>query len=151
MLTVLLIGATLALVAILSSAYVLTRRDRRSAIAPASELQRKYGLYAENRPLIRLDPARVPAPLRHLVPLAEKWGIGDDFIRNDCIDKASEAEKRELHDAFYEPFEQITQWLESFGQKSMTEEAAAFMYAQGALDEMGYYVLEEKARARTSR
>ena len=61
MLTVLLIGATVALVAILTLAYVLTRRDRRSAIAPASELQRKYGLYAENRPLIAryLRTARV--------------------------------------------------------------------------------------------
>jgi hypothetical protein len=59
--TVLLIAATVALGAILCSAYVLTRRDRKSAIAPASELQR---------------------------------GIGDDIIRNDYIDKASEAEKR---------------------------------------------------------
>jgi hypothetical protein len=150
MVTVLLLAAVLALGAILAAAWALTRRDRRSAIAPASELQREYGLYAENRPVIRLDPARVPSHLRHLVPLAEKWGIGDDIIRNDYIDKASETEKRELHDAFYEPFEQLTEWLDSFGKESMTQEGEAFMCAQLALDEMGYYILEEKERERGS-
>lgn len=28
----------------------------------------------------------------------------------------------------------------------MSQEAEPFMYMQGALDEMGYYILEEKAR-----
>lgn len=73
----------------------LTRR-RPPPIRPAGELQREHQLYAENRPGLRLDPSRVPPNLRHLVPLAEKWG--------------------------------------------------AFLYAQGALDEMGYFILEEKAK-----
>ena len=73
-------------------------------------------------------------------------GIGDDIIRNDCVDKASEAEKRELHDALYEPYEEITAWLNGFGSGSMPDEAEAFMYMQEALDEMGYYILEEKRR-----
>ncbi|HEY3011299.1 MAG TPA: hypothetical protein VGJ36_01035 [Gemmatimonadales bacterium] len=145
--TVLLLSSILALGAILMAAYVLTRRDRVRGIAPAGELQRKYRLYAENRPVVRLDPERVPPYLRHLVPLAEKWGIGDDIIRNDYIAKAEAREKRELHDALYQPFEQITEWLNSFGDQPMTDEAEAFMYMQGALDEMGYYILEEKTRA----
>jgi hypothetical protein len=145
-LTVFLLSTILALAAILIAAYVLTRRDRGRGIAPAAELQRKYGLYAENRPVIRLDPERVPSNLRPLISLAEKWGIGDDIIRNDYIGKASDAEKRELHDAFYEPFEQVTAWLNSFKAGPMTEEAEAFMYTQLALDEMGYYILEEKEK-----
>jgi hypothetical protein len=143
-LTVLLLSTILALAAILISAYVLTRRERSRGIASAATLQRKYGLYAENRPVIRLDPERVPSHLRPLISLAEKWGIGDDIIRNDYIGKASDAEKQELHDAFYEPFEQVTAWLNSFKAGPMTDEAEAFMYAQLALDEMGYYILEEK-------
>jgi hypothetical protein len=142
----LLLSAVLALAAILISAYVLTRRDPSRAIASAAQLQREYGLYAENRPVIHLDPERVPSTLRPLISLAEKWGIGDDIIRNDYIGKASEAEKRELHDAFYEPFEQVTAWLNSFKAGPMTEEAEAFMYTQLALDEMGYYILEEKEK-----
>jgi hypothetical protein len=143
-----LLAAVLGLVAVLAAAWALTRRDRASGIAPASELQRKYALYAENRPVIHLDVERVPPHLRHLIPLAEKWGIGDDIIRNDYIAKASDAEKRELHDGFYAPFEQITGWVDSFGNEPMTDEGEAFMYAQMALDEMGYYILEEKARWR---
>lgn len=151
MTTLLLIAAAGALVGVLWTAYVVSRRRApasRSRIAPASELQREYGLYAENRTVIRLDADRVPSHLRHLIRLAEKWGIGDDIIRNDYIAKASELEKRELHDAFYEPYERITAWLGGFRAGPMTEEAEAFMYAQMALDEMGYYILEEKERDR---
>jgi hypothetical protein len=150
---VLLIASAVGLIAILGSAYALTRRGAgaRSGIAPAGELQRKHGLYAKNRPVIRLDPEQVPVYLRPLITLAEKWGIGDDIIRNDCIAVASEAEKRELHDAFYEPFEQITVWIDGFGPAPLSKEAEAFMYSQMALDEMGFSILEEKAREREGR
>jgi hypothetical protein len=146
MVTVLFLASFVALAAILISAYVLTRRERTRGIAPASELQRRHGLYAENRPAIQLDAERVPQHLRHLIPLAETWGIGDDIIRNDYIAKASDTDKRALHDAFYGPYEEVTHWLDSFRGGAMSEEAEAFMYAQVALDEMGYYILEEKAR-----
>jgi hypothetical protein len=96
-LTILLLSTILALAVILISAYVLTRRNRRPGIASAATLQRKYGLYAENRPVIRLDPQEIPSNLRPLMSLAEKWGIGDDIIRNDYIDKASDAEKGLRH------------------------------------------------------
>jgi hypothetical protein len=108
-------------------------------------LQKELGLYAENRPDIRLDPARVPADLRILIPLAEKWGIGDDIIRNDLIDKANEAEKQELHDALYVLDERVTEWLRGMPAGEMSDEAEAFMYMQGALDEMGYFLAEEKS------
>jgi len=78
------------------------------------------------------------------VTLAEKWCIGDDIIRNDLVDKSTSAEKRELHDALYEPFERVTEWLNSFPGGPLPPEAEAFMYMQTALDEMGYYILEEK-------
>ncbi len=145
------VTATLALIAVLAfliGAYDFVRRARsRRDIAPASELQKHFGLYAEHRPILELDPAHVPIHLRHLVPLAEKWGIGDDIIRNDFIDKSSSVEKRELHDALYEPFERITEWLNSFAGRPRSPEAEAFMYMQTALDEMGYYILEEKRAA----
>jgi hypothetical protein len=140
--------STLILIAALAfivGVYDFVRRARRRRdIAPSSDLQKHFGLYAENRPTLRLDPARVPNHLRQLVPLAQKWGIGDDIIRNDLVDQSTGAEKRELHDALYEPFEQVTEWLDSFGGGPLPPEAEAFMYMQTALDEMGYYILEEK-------
>ena len=74
----------IASLAFLMGAYQFVQRTRaRRDIAPASDLQRHFGLYAGNRPVIHLDPALVPSDLRHLIPLAEKWGIGDDLIRTD--------------------------------------------------------------------
>lgn len=129
--------------------YFATRRaPPPDEIAPAHDLQRKYGLYAENRPTIRLGSKRFPPHLRHLAPFAERWGIGDDIIRNDYIKRASPAERRELYEVLYDPFEQITAWLNSFKGKPMSDEAAAFMYMQLGLDEMGYHVLDDKARGR---
>jgi hypothetical protein len=140
--------STLILIAALAfivGVYDFVRRARlRRDIAPSLDLQKHFGLYAENRPILQLDRGRVPGDLRHLVPLAEKWGIGDDIIRNDLVDKSTSAEKRELHDALYEPFEGVTEWLNSFAGRPLPPEAEAFMYMQTALDEMGYYIREEK-------
>jgi len=137
--------AFIGVLALLIGAYDYTRRARsRRDIASASDIQNHYGLIAENRPILHLDPAHVPIHLRHLVPLAEKWGIGDDIIRNDLINESSSTEKGELHAALYAPFESITDWLASFSARPLSPEAEAFMYMQTALDEMGYYILEEK-------
>ena len=140
--------AFIGVLAFLIGAYDYVRRARsRRDIASASDIQKHFGLYAENRPILHLDPAHVPIHLRHLVPLAEKWGTGDDIIRNDLINKSSSAEKGELHDTLYAPFESITAWLTSFAGRPLSAEAEAFMYMQTALDEMGYYILEEKRAA----
>jgi hypothetical protein len=84
----------------------------------------------------RLDANNVPADLRHLVPLAERWGIGDDVDRNAAVDRATPAERAELERAVAPVHDRITAWLNSFGQQPMPDEAAAFMYMQLALEEM---------------
>jgi hypothetical protein len=63
------------------------RKAQKFEVLPAGEMRKKYGLTAENRPIIKLDPAKVPEPLRHLIPLAERFGISDDLIREDYMDK----------------------------------------------------------------
>src|SRR5688572_15277885 len=68
-------------------------------VLPAGEMQERYGLTAENRPVIKLDPNKVPADLRDLIPHAGKWGIGDDILRGDFQNKATEAEKQALQAA----------------------------------------------------
>jgi hypothetical protein len=42
----------------------------------------------------RLRPARVPAPLRELIPLAERWDIGDDYDRGVAVRQAPTGELR---------------------------------------------------------
>jgi hypothetical protein len=84
----------------------------------------------------RLDTNVVPPDLRHLIPLAERWGIGDDVDRNAAVDRATPAERAELEGAVAPVHARITAWLDSFGQQPMPDAAAAFMYMQLALEEM---------------
>jgi hypothetical protein len=65
-------------------------------VAPVWYLRQKYGLTAANRPTIRLDPSRVPEKYRPWIPMAERWGVGDDIIRGDCVDNASTEELTQL-------------------------------------------------------
>jgi hypothetical protein len=83
-----------------------------------------------------LDPAKVPADLRDLVPLAQRWGIGDDVLRAERVKQATGAERAELRSAFGPKQARVTAWLNSFGQGPMPDEAAAFMYTQLAIEEM---------------
>jgi hypothetical protein len=108
-----------------------------SPILPAAELQRRYGLYAENRPVIQLDPERVPLHLRDLIPLAETWGIGDDIIRFDFEQRASDAAKRALLSSLRGRIDDVQKWLRSQpASAEMSEEAAAFTYLLSAWDEV---------------
>lgn len=84
----------------------------------------------------KLNVNNVPEDLRHLVPLAERWGIGDDVDRNAAVDRATAAERAELERAIAPVDARITAWLDSFRQQPMTDEAGAFMYMQLALEEM---------------
>ncbi len=88
-----------------------------------------YELKAEN----------VPQHLRHLTPLAEKWGIGDDVERAELIERASAADRQALERALAPHQSAITAWLDSFEANPMTDEAAAFMYMQLAVEEMRSY------------
>jgi hypothetical protein len=89
---------------------------------------------------VRLNPARVPAELRAVLPFAERWGIGDDAIREGALDAATDEEKSEFAAAVNPYNARITKWLDSFPQGSdMSDEAAAFMFMQSALDELGVY------------
>jgi hypothetical protein len=86
-----------------------------------------------------LQPEKVPQHLRHLIPLAEKWGIGDDVERGEFIDQVTAAERQALIQAIAPHQGAITAWLDSFGTAPMTDEAAAFMYTQLAVEEMRSY------------
>lgn len=91
----------------------------------------------EGAATVQLDPANVPDALRSLVPLAQVWGIGDDVDRAAFIRAASAADREALRAAIAPHQTRITVWLDSFGAKPMSDEAAAFMYMQLALEEIG--------------
>jgi hypothetical protein len=106
-------------------------------ILPADQMQKKYNLYAENRPQIRIDSSEVPENLRNLIYLAEKWGIDDDIIRDDFENKSTAAEKQELQDKLKGRTKEVNQWLDTFANgNALSESAAHFMYMLLAHEEM---------------
>jgi len=109
-------------------------------IAPADELKEKLNLTTENQEEINIVSENVPKHLRDLIPMAEKWGIGDDIIRDDFETKTSIDEKQEFKKMLTGRTQQVTDWLDSFKDGlDMTVEAGHFMYMLEALDEMGLW------------
>ena len=61
---------------------------------------------------MKIDQKRVPEALTHLIPLAEKWGIGDDFEREEQLSDASPSDLQVLVDAIQAlPDEGLNEWL----------------------------------------
>ena len=61
---------------------------------------------------VKLDRNNVPRPLAHLVSMAEKWGIGDDYDREQAVDGASPVELDTLaHCMDNIGDEELTAWL----------------------------------------
>lgn len=97
-------------------------------ILPAGEMQRKYSMYAENRPQISLDPENVPERLRHLIPLAEKFGVSCDITRHDLGYETSDEEKRQLGAALAGWHRDIAKWLNDWEfPMPLPNEAYVFM------------------------
>lgn len=84
-----------------------------------------------------LSVKNVPNEFKDLLPLARKWGIGDDAIRGDVTEAATQAERQELVSALTGKLCAIDRWIDSFPEGMMSDEAAAFMYMGEAIDELG--------------
>ena len=87
------------------------KQESRFEVLPAGEMRTKYGLTAENRPTIRLNPTAVPAALQSLIPLAEQFGVGDDLIREDIVAKTSAAELAAMRAAVESEADAFDDWL----------------------------------------
>lgn len=113
---------------------------RHGEIASADTFAVRHAPDAIATARVKLDPAKVPVALRTLVPLAEDWGIGDDAIRDALQERVSQAEKDALAQAVNPHNAAITAWLDSLPPaQPMSDEAAAFMYMQLGLVEMGLF------------
>ena len=102
----------------------------------SSDPPERHGGSPEASSTAALDPAQVPESLRHLVPLARQWGIGDDLERTKQIERSSAADRDALAAALAPHHAEITAGLDSLEPGAMSDEAAAFMFMQLALEEM---------------
>jgi hypothetical protein len=100
------------------------------------EMRKKYGLTAANRPGIHLDPQKVPENLRHLIPYAELWGVGDDLIREDLLQSASPEALEDLQRVVQEHDDLLDDWLAGPEAESAepSEEYLAFTTMRMAAD-----------------
>jgi hypothetical protein len=80
-------------------------------VMPASEMRAMHGLTADNRPTILLDPSAVPPALRHLIPLAERFGISDDLIREDVVVQSPAADLAAMRSAVEAHNDAFDEWL----------------------------------------
>jgi hypothetical protein len=62
---------------------------------------------------VKIDESRVPEELRHLIPYAKYWSIGDDVDRAKLMAKASKARKKALVDAVWPHWAELNTWCES--------------------------------------
>lgn len=60
---------------------------------------------------MQLDPSRVPTELHHLIPLAEKFGIADDGLREDFVLSSSRQDLLVLKEAFRMNENAVDFWL----------------------------------------
>jgi hypothetical protein len=105
-------------------------------VLPAGEMRAKYGLTAENRPRIALDAAKVQTALRHLIVLAERFGVADDLIRDDILTKTSAGELEAMSQAvraFDDTFDESLASPEADGPE-VSDEYIAFSCLRMAAD-----------------
>lgn len=87
-----------------------------------------------------IDPLDVPDHLQDLIPLAEKWGIGDDSLRKKIWDEAMIKEKEALKAALRGRTKEITDCLDAIHGESFGSTASGyFMWLLEGLDEAGLW------------
>lgn len=80
-------------------------------VLPAEEMRNRYGLFAENRPTVSLNPVNVPTALQSLIPFAEYFGVSDDLIRSDVLRKAPPEKLQEMREAVHRHEMDLEAWL----------------------------------------
>ena len=61
-------------------------------------------------PEVVIDESKIPAEVRHLLPLAREWSISDDVELETYIAAASPEKRREFFEAFRPHFDTLAKW-----------------------------------------
>ncbi|MDF7809592.1 hypothetical protein P4E94_19295 [Pontiellaceae bacterium B12219] len=74
----------------------------------------------------KLDPSMVPEQFKHLIPIAEKYGITDDCYRDELIESLNLNELKECA-SFLESYDDVLdQWLAVSADPPFTKEYITF-------------------------
>jgi hypothetical protein len=85
---------------------------------------------------VTLDPARIPEELRHLLPLAERFGIADDWLREKVVREAKVEELEHLKKVVATSDDDLDKWLagKEADSDSPSNEYVAFSAMRMAAD-----------------
>ena len=98
--------------------------------------ERQWCEEERDRTLGALDETAVPESFRALIPLARRYGVGDDPCRAYFISRTTKAEQKR-HLAQSAPhLDTIQEWVDTYRPEAMPPEAAAFFWLLEALEEM---------------
>lgn len=70
-----------------------------------------------------VDLKKLPVEFHKLIPLIRKWDVSNDVERNERLTQLSIKEKESLYQKVKPYFHKINQYLDSFGDKPLPEEA----------------------------
>ena len=82
-------------------------------VLTVKEIRERYRLAGIQAEPVDFDERDVPASLRHLIPLARVFGIGDDVLRDDLVEAADPAAIKELKRLLRAADDDLNTWLTS--------------------------------------
>ena len=85
--------------------------DPNFEVLTVGELRRRYRLLGVVAEEAEFDEGEVPVALKHLIPLARVWGIGDDLLREDMREAADPEALKELKRAVRAVEDELDKWL----------------------------------------
>jgi len=95
---------------------------------------------------VSVDPQSIPEKLRHLIPLAKEWAIGDDVERSEYMDRINETLHPQLQafvDAVWPLLQPIQDWCQAQETKTpVPDEAVLFSMMCEACAEAGAMYVE---------
>lgn len=80
---------------------------------------------------------KLPDEFHALIPLIEKWAIQDDVLREEKLAKTSAKVKEKVYRTVSPMFDKINEYLDSFGDGALPEEAVLLSAFAETVDEMG--------------
>ena len=82
-------------------------------VLTVSKVRERYRLAGIRAEPVDFDERHVPASLKHLIPLARVFGIGDDVLRDDLVAAADPSARQELKQLLRAADNDLNEWLTS--------------------------------------
>jgi hypothetical protein len=82
-------------------------------VLTVEEVRHRYRLAGIKAESVDFDESEVPDSLKHLIPLARVWGVGDDVLREDMVEAADPAALKEVKSAVTASKQDLRNWLSS--------------------------------------